>query len=113
MDDQWWSKIYLIILEEVEKFAKLNNLKFIKVSALTNTGINELFTSVTDDILNSLDSETLNIRSESFKIQLINGEFFHKEKGNNLKGGTSKDVSNLDYNINSSRRRSECCFRVI
>ncbi len=80
---------------------------------MTNCNINELFTSVTEEILNSLDSETLNIRSESFKIQLINGEFFHKDKSNNIKNGTIKSIPTVNYNINSSSGRSDCCFRVI
>jgi hypothetical protein len=84
-----------------------------KVSALSNTGIRDLFTSVTDDILNSLDSETLNIRSESFKIQLINGEFFHKEKGNSSKSGTSKNLPTVNNKMNTTSERSDCCFRVI
>lgn len=75
-------------------------MKLVRVSAFNNTGIQDLFLSVAEDVVNSMDSETIKIRSESFKIQLINGEIFNVNK-QNKKG----------YNMNNfNRRESDCCY---
>jgi hypothetical protein len=91
----------------------MNNLKFMKVSALTNSGIQDLFSFVTEDIINSTDNETLKLRSESFKIQLINGEFFNKdkEKGKDLDGAQNNSPNKGKKN--STRERADCCYKSL
>jgi hypothetical protein len=82
-----------------------------KVSALTNSGVQELFSFVTEDIINNTDNETLKLRSESFKIQLINGEFFNKDKEKDLDGAQNNSPNKGKKN--STRERTDCCYKAL
>ena len=75
-----------------------------KVSAKNNIGIKELFETIAEEIMVKIDSDTLNIRADSFKIPMINGEYFNKEK---------KDY---DRKVNNSHSQSyinrpDCCYK--
>ena len=76
----------------------MNSIKLLRVSAFNNSGTQDLFLSITEDIMNNMDNETIKIRSESFKIQLINnGEIFNQKQ--NKKGYKSNPI-----------RESDCCY---
>lgn len=84
----------------MEKFAKQNSLKIFRISALNNIGVKDLFESITKDIFNITDNETLNMRSESIKLGYINGGFFNKDGGNR----------NID-NTGGGYLSSSCCLK--
>ena len=52
-------------------------MKYFKISAYNNIGVQNLFRSMAEDILKSLDAEKLVLRSESIKLGYLNNQCFN------------------------------------
>ena len=88
-------------------------MKYFKISAYNNIGVQNLFRSMAEDILKSLDAEKLVLRSESIKLGYLNNQCFNC--GNNDNNNVHNNDQNNEYqriNTNGSNnylRNSQCC----
>lgn len=93
--------------------AEGNKMKYFKISAYNNIGVQNLFRSMAEDILKSLDAEKLVLRSESIKLGYLNNQCFNC--GNNDNNNVHNNDQNNEYqriNTNGSNNyliNSQCC----
>lgn len=81
----------------MEKFAKQNSLKLFNISSKLNKGINELFETMTRDIMHSGDQDKMDIRSSSIKLGAINNDYFTTdEQGKRISSQRGSERPNLN-----------------
>lgn len=93
--------------------AENNKMKYFKISAYNNIGVQNLFKSMAEDILKSLDEEKLVLRSESIKLGYLNNQRFNSDNNDN-NDEHNNDPNNEYQRINSNSSgnyliNSQCC----
>ena len=87
----------------MQKVVEANKMKLFKVSAYNNIGVQNVFKSMAEDIIKSLDEEKLTLRSESIKLGYLNNQNL-----NNNSKNTEQNNSNGSNN-NSTYFDNQCC----
>lgn len=88
-------------------------MKYSRTSALNNVNVHDLFCSIASDIINSLDEEKINLRSESIKLGYLNSSYFNKNSA--LDNGDNNNHQTQGNNSNNNQTYfpgSPMCCRI-
>lgn len=77
-------------------------MKFFKVSAYNNIGVQNVFKSMAEDIIKSMDEEKLTLRSESIKLGYLNNQNFNSNTSNSSLSESNGQNQNSYFN-------NQCC----
>ena len=87
----------------MQKVVEANKMKLFKVSAYNNIGVQNVFKSMADDIIKSMDEVKLTLRSESIKLGYLNNQNFNSDSKNAEQNDSNGSNSNSTYFNN------QCC----
>ena len=89
-------------------------MKFLKISALLNQGITELFENITSDIIYKMNDEDLINRTRSIKLGYNNIALFKNDEKNYYdreinSGNNSRNSANYNKQTDNFDKFSNCC----